>query len=283
MPLTNAADISMVLSGGTVNLNVNDSIGGEPSSSPVTDGNLNNLFSDVTSEQTAAGYEDYRCVYLFNDGETPVYEVELWIDEDFDGGAEVELGVTNRNESQRITISGGVVTGGTFTLSYRSESFVVTYDPNLAVWAASLQEGLDELEDDEGELFFDSVTVTAQNGGSGTVIFDIAFAGLDAKRNLDKLLLVSNALVSVDSITIFISAPSEGSPINTVAPEINVETTPPGGVVFFAATRQTPITLPILKPEDGFPLWIKRTVVAQTEAKEMDGFRLSFRSESLKQ
>lgn len=280
MPITSGSDISLVLSGGTININPNDSLGGDPSSSPVVNAAINNLFADVTADQTEDGYEDYRCVYLFNDGDTSVYSFSLWIEQDFEGGAVAEVGITDRNESQRVTVSGGTPTGGSFTLSYKEEPFTVTFDSDLAVWAASFQTALDELEDGDGDLYFASVTVTAQSGGSGTTIFDIAFSGIDGKRNLDKFAVESNDLTG-GTFGLLVTAPSEGSPVNTVAPEINVETTPPGGVTFYVATRQSPITIPVLHPTDGFPLWIKRTVEAGAEAKEQDGFILSFRAESL--
>ena len=79
----------------------------------------------------------------------------------------------------------------------------------------------------------------------------------------------------------FISTPSEGSPINTIAPEINVEVTPPGGVGFFAASELSPIELPKLAPDEGFPLWIKRVTEAGVEAKERDGFKLRFSAQSM--
>lgn len=282
MSSTNASNISIVLSGGTVNLNPDDSIGGDPSSSPILDATLNNLFADVTADQTATGYEDYRCIYMFNDGPTPVYNFGLWIESDFSGGATMELGITNSNESQRVTISGGPITGGSFTLSYKTFPFVVNYNSDLSVWVSSFQSALDNLQDGSGNIVFDSPKVIAQNAGANTFVFDVSFSGLDAKRNLDKLQVASNSLISTSTISIFISTTSEGAPINTIAPEINLETTPPGGVGFYAASKQSPITLPVLNPNDGFPLWIKRTIVAGTEAVERDGFQLSFRADSIK-
>jgi hypothetical protein len=207
--------------------------------------------------------------------------MNIWIDEDFEDGAVMELGITPQNESQRITVSGGIVTGGSFTLSYNGFPFTVNHDSDLAVWAASFQAAIDALEDGDDNLVFNTATVIAQNAGSGVVIFDVSFSGLDAKRNFEKFQVVSNSLVSTSTITLFISTTLEGSPVNTVAPEINVETTPPGGVLFSTATFQSPITIPLLNPDEGFPLWIKRTIAAGTEAKERDGFVLAYSAESL--
>jgi hypothetical protein len=275
--LTNANDLTLVLSGGAANLNPNAALGGDPSSTPITDDVINNLFSDVSKEETVDGIEDYRCIYVFNDGETSVYNVSLWI-EDFVNGADMEIGVESRNESQRITISGAIVTGGSFTLSYKANNFVSNYNSDLGVWSAALQTAINALLDDDDNPYFHQVTVIAQSLGT-SIIFDIIFNDLDAKRNFDKFLVVSNDLTP--TVSILVTTTQEGAPINTIASEINVSTTPPGGVGFFAATSDNPIVLPIFNPSEGFPVWIKRTVSSGSIATENDGFILKIRAESL--
>lgn len=281
MPVTSGEDITLVLSGGTVNLNPNNSLGGDPSSSPIVNNALNNLFSDISSDQSDEGVEDYRCLYFFNDGDTDIYSVSVWIDSDFDGGSTMELGVETRNEIQRVSITGGVVTGGSFTLSYNGHTFVAPYNADLGEWAVTVQDGILGLIGDDAMPIFHDVSVVAQNAGATTIIFDINFSDTDAKRNFDKFVLVEEDLVSVDEINVLISTPQEGAPINTIAPEINFETTPPGGVGFFTTSEASPIELPYLKSGEGFPLWVKRVTPEGTEAKESDGFILSFKAESL--
>lgn len=278
---TNAEQISVVLSGGTVNINPNAALGGDPSSSPITTGILNNLFDDVSPEESRDGHEDYRCIYLFNDGDSTIYVIKVWILEDFTDGSTMELGIESRDETQRITLSGGVCTGGSLELSYKGQTFTINYNADLGVWATQLQTALNNLTDTEGDNFFRSVSVTAQTAGSATIIFDVKFSGQDGKRNHDRLEVVNNNLTPNGVIEVFISAPSEGSPINTIAPEINVEVTPPGGVGFFAASELSPIELPKLAPEEGFPLWIKRVTTAGVQAKERDGFKLRFSAQSM--
>jgi hypothetical protein len=280
MPITSASDITLVLSGGSVNINPDNSLGGDPSSSPITSALLNNLFSDVTADQSSDGYEDHRCIYVFNDGDTTVYNVQLWIAEDFnEGDGSVEIGVYSQDESQRITVTGDA-NGGSFTLSYKSEDFTVNFDADLAVWATNLQTAINDLTNDDDEPFFHNAVVVASNAGA-SVVFDINFSALDAKRNFDKFVLASNDLTSDEEVTMLITTPREGSPINTIASEINAATTPPGNVGFFAPTSQSPITLPYLASGEGFPLWVRRTIPAGTVAQENDGFILSIRAESL--
>lgn len=278
MAITSANQISVVLSGGSTNLEPSNSLGGSPSSAPIADGILNNLFDDITPDQSENGHEDYRCVYFFNDGETPIYNVQIYIAEDFVGGATVELGTRETNETQRIQISGGTLSGGSMTLSYEGVNFDSTYDSDLGNWAVALQNTLNSLTNGDEDLLQD-VVVNAQEAGSGTIIFDIAFNGLDAKRNHTPIGYISNNFAP--SITVAVSTPQDGAPINTIAPDIGIETTPPGGVLFYAPDQTSPITLPVLKPEDGFPLWVKRVVTDNTTAIADDGFKLRFYAESL--
>lgn len=284
---TTADDISIVLSGGSANINPNNSLGGDPSSAPIVSASLNNLFDDVSAEESEEGHEDYRCIYIFNDGDTPIYSVKVYIDSDEEDGAAMEVGVESRNEVQRITISGGV-SGGSLTLQYNGVQFTTEYNSDLSEWAAALQETLQELEIDE-EIVFKQVAVTAQNGSNGTVIFDIKWTGSDGYRNFDKFEAVvddeendiGNQLEPEGDISVGISVTSEGAPVNTIASEITLDTTPPGGVTFSAATIDSPLTIPRLDPEEGFPLWIKRTVAVGTEAKETDGCTLAISAQSL--
>lgn len=275
-------DISVVLSGGTTNINPNLSLGGEPSSSPVVDGSLNNLFGDISADQSEEGTEDYRCIYIFNDGDAEVFDLEIYISENFEGGATVEIGARLQNETQRITISNGPVTGGNMLLSYAGYNFTSQYNSDLGVWAGKMQESLRNLTDSTGDLLLEDVEVIAQYSGSGssTIIFDILFVGNNGYTNHPVLTLVSNNLTpSIASISV--ATNFEGFPINTVASEIEVDTTPPGNISFSAASQASPISLPRLKPTEGFPLWVKRVITADTPPQARDGFKLRFSAKTL--
>ena len=137
MPTT-GTDISIVLSGGTGNLDPNLSLGGDPSATPVTDNSLNNLFDDVTPDEVDSGQEDYRCLYLFNDGSTDIFSGKLWIYDDFSGGSTLEMGVEERDEVQRITLV-GIPTTGYMELSFNSVSFQSNANTNVGTWATTLQ------------------------------------------------------------------------------------------------------------------------------------------------
>ena len=278
---TQASDISVVFSGGSSNIDPNASLGGDPSNTPVVSNVINNLFADVTPAQSAAGREDYRCIYFFNDGDTQIWNCNLWIAGDVTGGATPEIGIASTNEVQRITITGGPVTGGSFTLGYGSNEFVSNFNADLGVWATALQTSILLMINLDGSRTFHDVAVTAQAAGSTTVIFNIAFSVVDGLRSNNPFVVVNNLLTPLHGIDITITTTQDGAPINTISGEINLDTTPPGGVLFELATEATPINIPRLEPNEGFPLWIKRTVIAGAEALADDGFTLEFSAESL--
>lgn len=272
MALTTATDISVVLSGGSINLDSNNSLGGNPSNSPIVDGVLNNLFEDVSPSDTEAGREDYRCIYYFNDGPSSIYSIKVFIEENYEGGASCQIGIQQRNEIQRIQVTGSI-SSGSLTLSYEGVSFVVPYNSDLATWANSFATLLNGLVDGSGNKLLTNTSVTAQTTDVNTVLFDISFLSLDGNRNHSKLVLVSNNL----NAQITILKLQEGFPINTIAPEIGLATTPPGGVVFSVSE----IDIPYLKSEDGFPLWIKRTIPAGSDALAEDGLKIRFVGEAI--
>jgi hypothetical protein len=278
MALTTGSDISVVLSGGTNNLDPNLSLGGSPSAAPIVDDVLNNLFDDVLPAESTAGMEDYRCIYFFNDGETTIFNLNVFIDLDFDAGAVLEIGISNRDESQRIQITGSP-NGGSLIFSYENVQFATAFNSNLGAWAVDIQNSLNALTTEDDEVLLRDVLVTGQNTGSA-ILFDIVFAGQDGSKNHETLSLVSNNLTPSAEVTI--STLQEGGPVNTIAPEISTEIIPPGGgVVFFASAEDDPVIIPKLRSGEGFPIWFHRTVAAGTLAVANDGFRLKFVAESL--
>lgn len=275
--MTLSIEISFVLSGGSTNLDPNASLGGDPSSAPIVDDSTNNLFADVSAIESQTDYVDYRCFYVFNDGAAPIYDMGVWIAEDFEGGAILMLGVDSRNAVQRINVS-DTSSGGSFSVSYLEAVAVVEHNSDPGVWATNLQTALNGLMDGEGNPYLSTVQVQARLI-SGNILFDITFADKDSKRYHPTLTLVSNDLTPAATITITVL--QSGSPINTIAPDIGQDTNPPGGVTFVNTTSDAPIVLPRLDAADGFPLWIKRTVASGTAATEVDGVTIRFSAGTL--
>lgn len=264
--------LSFVLSGGSSNVEPDKSLGGDPSDTAITNNSINNLFDDLTTDDTEAGSEDYRCFYVFNDGTIPLYNLRLWIYEDFAVSSSLELGVKLQDETQRITLV-GPPTSGFFVFSYDGNLITSAWRENLNTWAAEMQASLLALTDDDDAPYFSSVTVTAQSlTNISTIIFDIAFTALDGSRRHS--LFVSEQNVFLPATSISISYLQAGYPINVIAPTINVETTTPGGVNFYAPTEFSPIVLPRLSPGDGVPVWVRRTTSAGSVARSSDGFSI---------
>jgi hypothetical protein len=142
-----------------------------------------------------------------------------------------------------------------------------------------LQASLNNLVVD-GDFLLRDVTVAAQGISPIRTIFDINFNGTDGARNHPALVIEADNLTPTN-VGVAVSTPQEGAPVNTIAVEIGLETTPPGGIGFFAPSQISPIAIPRLDPEDGFPLWVKRTTVAGSSASDSDGFSLRFAAESL--
>lgn len=280
MPNT-AEDISIVLSGGSGNLDPNLSLGGDPSSSPILDGSINNLFDDVSPEEAEDGHEDYRCFYVFNDGDESVYNVNIWVQSEVEGGSTVELGIKNSDELQRITLSGALPTSGTVTFSFEGAEFSVPPFSDLAAAAQFIEDSLNALVDGDGEKLLETVQVSTPSSlGSPTLIFDILFTINDGSTDHEQLEIVSNDFLPPE-VTVAVTTPQEGSPINTVAPEIPNSETPPGGVGFFVPSEQSPISVYKLRPAEGMPIWVKRVTPAGVESLELDGVTVRFRMETI--
>jgi hypothetical protein len=272
----NPSDLSLVYSGSTSNNDPNLSLGGESSSFRVSSDVINNLFDDVQPDESLEGHEDYRCLYMFNDSDETAYNITIWIADAEDAGSTVEVGINGTDEFQRLIVTGGTVTGGSLRLSFSGVEFNSIYNSDLAVWATALQTSLRAIEVDGVSLLSD-VTVTAQNSGGGTTIFDIGFGGRDGKRSQPQILVINNDLEPLGTIETAIAVLQGGSPVNTLAPEIEVEGNQPPDVGFFVPTEISPITIPRLDPADGFPIWFKRVTPAGTLALANDFITLRIR------
>jgi hypothetical protein len=285
---TSANDISVVLSGGTTNINPSLSLGGDPSSSPISSGSLNNLFLDIAADRDE-DKENYRCLYIFNDGDTAIYNMNVYVEQQSNEGSVMEIGILEKNESQRIIIN-GTITGGNLILQYTNKTFTWSHNSNLGLWANNLQVALENLTNStNNKKFFRSVAVTAQQTSSNQRVFDIKWSGKDAKRNFETIFVtknsqnqeIGNLLEPLGTIAVSTSVSQQGYPINTIANEIDSENTPPGNVGFFRASSISPVVIPRLDPEEGFPLWVKRFTPQEASARENDGFSLMITAQSL--
>lgn len=278
--VTQISDISYVLSGGSSNTDADLSIGGAASIQPITSGDLNNLFDKVTAEEASDGATHYRCFYIFNDGDTPIYNIQFWILEEVSGGSTIYVGVSSRTEVQRISVV-GLPTSGSVTFSYEGQTFVSDANSSAAVWAANIETSLNELVDDNGDRLLRQVKVTGSKTSS-QFLFEVNFGGgitngQDDKKNHDLIQVVSNDLAG-PTAQVIVSVLSAGAPINTVATLLDQDTSAPASVTFSRPSQSNPIVLPKLLPTEGFPVWLRRITSQNTSSKEGDGFTLRLRT-----
>lgn len=266
-----SSDIAVVLTGGFNNYNPNASIGGNPSSYPIT-GSLNNLFNNVSDVEAAIGTIDYRCVYIFNNNSiNTIYNVQVYTTELENAVSTIAIGIDSSSEVQKITI-GGSVTGGSFQISYKPpnqdtvEYRTVNYDSDPSTSALNLKNELLTIPT------IDEINVSV----SGTFFsrdFNIQFTGIEDKRSHD-LIGVNTSGLTGASITGSVTKTTAGGPINSIPTLLDVSTTVPYDVSFYETNNSTALFIGNLYPEEGFPLWIKRIVPENSESVAGDGFRL---------
>lgn len=248
-----SSDISLVLSGGSSNTLASDSLGGDPSFKAISN-EMNNLFDDNTSNQIDSGYTDYRCIYIFNDGDSAFYNVYVYISNETTDGADINIGVsTSLTDTQRIKIVNGLlVTSGSINLSYSGNSVVIPHNSDLSVWSSNFENQFNSIDPLSG-------VNCSFNISGNDVFFEISFLDLDDNKYHDTISLVSNSLVGVDP-SVVITKLIDGGPINTVATEIGFATNEPASVSFDSYTISNKLFIGTLYPNEGFPLWFKRTV-----------------------
>lgn len=252
------SDIGFFLSGGSTNSNPSASLGGSPSGS-VLQGSMNNLFSDIASEDATNGKTDYRCFYVFNKSEVDhLYDAEIYLESQVANGATVSIGVQTSTEVQRISIVGPVYFGG-LDMRYGSQDFTVAWGGSAGAFETNLQAGLGGIAP--------GVSVATEVQGNNYK-FTISFLGGSDKRSHPLLEVMNNGLLAPDTPIVSVARVAEGSPINSVAPLLSVSSVPPARVSFQGST----IAVGDLGPGDGLPVWVKRVTPAGTDYIKNDGF-----------
>lgn len=256
------SDIVMVLSGGADNTLSIDSLGGDPSVTVVP----TRLFSTISPTDAEAGFTDYRCIYVANNHDTDsLYNTKIFITDEIADGADVKLGFLFQDDIQQVVIN-GTVSSGSFSLFYDGNSFTVNYNATLSTWASNFQTAIRAVSDALAD-----VTVTGSTSGSRT-IFQVEFVDGAGSRYHPLLELDDNNLSPVVSISI--AKITEGSPINSVAPEIDTPKTAPNSITFYYPTENDSLEFGEFRATDMIPVWIKRQCAVNTIALEDDGFSL---------
>lgn len=263
-----ASDISLNLSGGSTNTNPNLSLGGDPSAYEIS-ASLQNLFNNVTAEDSASGYVDYRCFYVFNNnGSDSLYNCSVYFDNILDANPQLQLGLFLADDVQRMVISQNV-TSGTLTLRYGDDTFYYTtpisWGTNYLSFRANMENALNALADLSG------VQVLASAGGS-YYTFEIAFTGDDGNKYQPTLAVSANNLSTGSGTpTVAIQKIVDGGPINTVPDTLPNSVTAPVGPAFYNTSSAIKKMVGSLKPNEGFPVWVKRTVPPNANPSALSG------------
>lgn len=269
-----ATDIQFVLSGGTYNNDPNKSLGGDPSLNVIW-GTMNNLFDNVTNIEAEDGATNYRCFYVVNNNATDsFYDSRVFITKPLftetytpPETTIVKIGTIKTTDYQQVIVS-GIAEGGSMTLSYDGTPFTVPHSLFLSEWANNFQTALSNLA--AGAV----VTVLSYPiGGSTrnlTRIFNVRFEGASNYRFHPILTLDSNDITG--NPTIEIIKMENGSPINSIAAQIDYETIEPAGITWEAPTETTPLIIGTMRGGDSFPIWVQRITPAGTGPLSPDMF-----------
>ena len=88
------SDIEFYLSGGSDNTDPNASLGGAISSTAVQDNTLNNVFDDVSGQESQDGDTEYRCIYVKNNHASDTwYNVVVWISQETPADDQIDIGL----------------------------------------------------------------------------------------------------------------------------------------------------------------------------------------------
>jgi hypothetical protein len=105
-------------------------------------------------------------------------------------------------------------------------------------------------------------------------MFKVGFYGNNKNKAFSVLEEADNTVLPVHTFEFVKSV--IGSPINTIATEIEQENDAPNGIDFIIPDSSG-ISLGTLQPGEGFPIWVKRVVPESSSVREADGFKLRMR------
>lgn len=245
------------------------SIGGTPSLQYVTG---TNLFNNVSANQALTGRVDYRCVYLVNENASDsLFATTVSMYYDAPGDVTVDFGFIFQNERQYIFVGNFTegTTTGSFDVKYTNAQGNSTFTVNadtITNMTASVLSGM------ESALGAGNATVTGGQIPGNPLTFQVDFVTKAGNRFHDimETLNITLSNPSNPQPTATVQKTSNGSPVNSEADSIDIDTTAPNNVTFDA----TDAALGEMKGLDIIPIWIRRTIPAGSGAIETDGFIL---------
>jgi hypothetical protein len=188
----------------------------------------------------------------------------------------IQLGMLFRNEIQTISFT-PTVTGslppdnGSFRLKIDAlQTDLITYSSNNTILATNMETAFKNIVEDD-------VTITYAETVSGVRKFTVTFYGINKNKAYGIISSADNTITPAHTISA--SKVTSGSPINTVAPDIGIETTAPTGINFTSISASG-LEVGTLHASEGFPIWIKRTIPFLAESLDDDGVKIRMRVRS---
>lgn len=263
----NQNDIKFYYSGSGTAVNPELSLGGPRASQEVVE-----LFDTVSAKKSRAGLIDYRCFYIKNThADETLRNAKFYVDWERKSGSLVDVGVKHTKEVQAVEIMGSQPPNENDSMTLNLPTygdFTVDYHVNITEWQGRFLtsiRGLDGMQDVQ-------VEVAGEIGFPTNVVFTVYFLGQADSRKLQLMTVVQNNL---DFQSISIVEIKEGSPISVTACTIPAVTTAPACVNFEYPLRGSPIELGDLRPNDEFPVWLRRTTPSNTRIHLLDKIRLN--------
>lgn len=259
-------DIKFLLTGGSSNSSVANSLGGIPSSVEIVDNTIDNLFDNISENEALKGQTDYRCIYIKNtSGSDSFYNANIYISKQTTDGAEVTIGVAYQQAIQKIEIFGSP-SFSTFNLTYTGAAITtvsVTFSATPAILAANIKAKLLEIP----ELAIGGVFVSEDTStGIGVEVVFLGNYGF-RKQNAFTLSGLGAATYAVTHI-------STGSPINANPEVIPTDKDFPK-ISFNNYIKTSPITIGTMLPGDGVAIWIRRMTFENTLPVAFDGLTIT--------
>jgi hypothetical protein len=272
-----ANSISVYYSGGLSNNKPEKSLGGDFSTFTIPNF-IENLFVSVDSDAASSGQTDYRCIYVFNEGEDNLNETSVWLDMPLPVGElpQLSLGSIFQNDVQQITFSPYPISG-TLNFTYidaKGDDYIsdmVTWKDDPVLFGQDIQQALLNIRGAKYRQLQGIYCQTQIVGSTFTVTINFAEESGNTYQNL--LIVNSNLIGCIPSIIKI----ADGSPTATIAQTITTGFYKPTGVTFFDLDPKRPIKIGTVKPHEGFPLWVKRVIPISPVPVDIAGATLKVR------
>ena len=270
--MISASDIKIYYSGGEDNTDPALSLGGAHSDTLVPD-ELENVFPSLSNFDIQTNIYEYRCVYVFNESlSDSIYNLEIFF-EQFNNPTQLSIGVNTTNETQVIYLNQAPLSGS-FQIRY-TDVFGTAYDTQSIIWnndsiilAERVRSAIIKLPPIIGDVSVSAIISTTETN------IIVTFGYADGNK-IHNLMQIVNSFMTPYFTAFTVYKDKSGSPINTEATTISNAERKPADVFFYGPTES--VTIGTLKPGEGFPFWVKRSIPAFAQPATLGGAKFRMR------